>query len=98
MNSDGSESSFSKIFMLIRLIIDVVFFGSVIHGWWFVALLSGMIGTLRYRWFPEILIAGIAYDSLFGLLPGQEIHNYAGIITALVLFIVSRVLRSILRE
>ncbi|MEN9913269.1 MAG: hypothetical protein RLY66_677 [Candidatus Parcubacteria bacterium] len=81
-----------------RLIIDILMTFAIIHGWWFIALPIALVGALRYRWFFEMLIAGLAYDSLFGLVPEQGIYSYIGIISSLILFAAMMFLKAIMRK
>lgn len=71
---------------------------ATIHGWWFIALPIALIGLLRYRWYAECLIAGIAYDSLFGLVASEGVSSYAGTILAVTLFTVMSLLKKIMRK
>ncbi len=63
---------------------DVLMLGSVLFGWWYVALPIGIIALFRFEYYAELLVAGFAYDALFGMGAGLAIWTaYAGTITAL---------------
>ncbi|MBP6858427.1 MAG: hypothetical protein KBC33_01185 [Candidatus Pacebacteria bacterium] len=84
--------------MTIRLILDILMFLTVIQGWWFFALPIALVGMLRYSNYYEVLIAGLAYDSLFGLTPHEGISSYIGSISAGLLFGAMVVLKKIMRK
>lgn len=66
----------------LRLILDIPLAFAVIEGWWFAALPLGLIGAWAFPYYFEIFIAGVVYDSLFGLVPDMGIKGYAGMIVA----------------
>ena len=84
--------------MIFRLILGVLLLFVIIQGWWFIALPIALIGLLRYRWYFESLVAGIVYDSLFGLIDGEGARGRIGIIAASVIFIGMVLLKNILRK
>jgi ABC-type enterochelin transport system permease subunit len=84
--------------MISRIALSIIMLLAIIHGWWFVALPIALIGMLRYSNFYEALVAGLAYDSLFGLIPHEGILSYIGSISAIVLFGAIMVLKSIMRK
>ncbi len=71
-----------KNIFIIRIIVDVVIAFAVIQGWWFIALPLGLIGCWSFPYYVEIFIAGIAYDSLFGMIPEIGYRGYLGIIVS----------------
>jgi hypothetical protein len=86
----------NKIF--IRIIIDIVIGITIIYGWWPLALVVVLIGIWMYDYFFEAIIAGLAYDSLFGLVPETGSIGYLGIISSVVLFTVMIALKKTLRR
>ena len=81
-----------------RIIINLILCVSVLNGWWFVAVPLGLIGAYVYSYFVEIIIAGIAYDSLFGLVPGMGIRAYMGIIISGVGIGVVGLMKKVIRK
>ncbi len=84
--------------ILLRLIVDILVAFSVIQGWWFVALLIGLISTWSFPYYIEILIAGVAYDSLFGLVPDMGVKGYAGTILAAAIFLIVAGFKKVVRR
>lgn len=82
----------------IRIILDVILFVAVIKGWWFVALPVGIIGAWFFHLFLELIVAGIVYDSLFGMIPGTGLWRYAGEIVAVAAFIILNPIKKIIRR
>lgn len=92
----GAGQTAMNIF--IRIILDLIIFFAVLHGWWVVVVPLGLIGTWKYTWFVELIIAGIAYDSLFGLVPEMGFFGYAGIICSSIIFILVFSIKRVLRR
>lgn len=80
-----------------RIIFDLVIALAVINGWWFVALPLGLIAAWKYPGYIEILVAGVAYDALFGLTPATGALGYVGTIVSVLLIICILVLKKIMR-
>jgi len=80
-----------------RIIADIIIFYSVIQGWWFVAGVVGIFGIWYFSVYIEALIAGFAYDSIFGVSLEKSILMYAGTISASLVFVVALLLKKILR-
>ncbi|MDD5165632.1 MAG: hypothetical protein PHG25_03840 [Candidatus Pacebacteria bacterium] len=83
--------------VIFRILLDIALFICVIHGWWFIALPIVFIGVLRLYFVVEIIVAGIMYDALFGMVVPAGIWGYAGIITAAVILIILRLLKKVVR-
>ena len=83
--------------ILLRIILDIVLFFSIIHGCWFIALPVVLVGAWRLFFVVEIITAGVMYDALFGMVHGSGIWGYVGTITALILLAVFRLLKSVVR-
>lgn len=86
--------------IIIRAVIDLLLFISIIHGWWFIALPLVMFGVWRLKYFIEIFIAGLIYDSLFGFVTSGDrfILGYIGIISSGVIFLLVKLFKNILRN
>lgn len=74
--------------ILIRIIIDIVLFISIIKGWWFIAFPLIIFSVWLLPFFIESIIAGIVYDSLFGLISGLGIWSYTGTIFSVFTFFI----------
>jgi hypothetical protein len=83
---------------LLRIALDILLAVSVANGWWFVAAPLGAIGALAFPYFSELVIAGVAYDSLFGFIPGMGLGQYAGTIVSVVLLISATLFRKVVRK
>jgi len=81
-----------------RIITDLLLLISVVNGWWFIALPLSLMGAWNFPYFIEIILAGIAYDSLFGFVPEMGLWGYAGTIMAVIGSIVANVLKKIVRR
>ena len=69
-----------------RIVLNLVIAAAILNGWWFVALPICIAGVWFYGNFIEIIIAGIAYDALFGMVPGMGIRGFVGTILAVVVY------------
>lgn len=78
--------------------VDIILFISVINGWWPVALLAGVGGAWRWPYFAEAIIAGIAYDALFGMIPGTGVRGYLGTIISIVLYTIILLSKKVVRR
>jgi hypothetical protein len=70
----------------LRIILGILIALAVLQGWWFLALPLGLIGAWVFPVYAEIIIAGIAYDALFGMNGEAGMWGYAGTIVAVLLF------------
>lgn len=73
---------------LFRICLDIVLVICLIQGWWLVLFLVAVVHVSLCSYPFEILIAGIVYDALFGLLPGTGVRGYAGTIAMVVVFLI----------
>lgn len=85
-----------KIFY--RIIVDVLIAICILQGWWFVALPIAIISVWRFPGYIEIIVAGIAYDSLFGYSAEYGIWGYAGTLIATFIFVSLFFIRKLLRK
>ncbi len=83
--------------IIYRLIFDIVIFIAVINGWWLPALFLAIVGFWIFPYYVELIITGIAYDALFGMVPSNGFLDYAGstitIVFTVVLVFLKRVVR-----
>lgn len=80
-----------------RIILDIVIAVSVLYGWWFVVVPLGLYCIWKFPGYIEILIAGVAYDSLFGFTQEVGILGYIGTITASLMIIFVLSLKKVMR-
>ena len=80
-----------------RVLIDLVIVCAILQGWWFIALPLGLIGAWRFPFFIELLIAGIAYDALFGFADGLGWMGYVGTTVSVLGIFVVLVLKKVVR-
>ena len=83
--------------IILRIILDSLIAFSVLNGWWFIALPLALVGARSFSFFVEIIIAGMAYDALFGMMPSLGMRGYAGTISGIILFGVFAILRKEMR-
>ncbi len=81
-----------------RIAIDIVLAISVMQGWWFAAATLAIVGLWVFPYFAEALIAGFAYDSLFGWVPGYGISGHIGVVVCASLSLVSAFFKKKLRK
>ena len=84
--------------ILFRIIVDLILLLSVLNGWWFIALPVGIIGMYMYPYFIESIIAGVMYDSLFGLISGMGIRVYMGMILAVFIYVSLSAIKKVVRK
>ena len=84
--------------LILRIIIDLLIVWALIQGFWFLVIIFGAIGLWRYEQFYEIIVAGIGYDALFGMVPRMGIHGYYGTITGIILYIVASLFKKLVRK
>ena len=83
---------------IFRIVLDIVIAVAIMEGWWFIALPLALAGAWSLPYFIEMIAAGIAYDSLFGLVPGTGFWGYAGTILSAVLFLVVIAIKKFVRK
>jgi hypothetical protein len=83
---------------LIRLLLDLAIFLSVLFGLWFVVLPLGVIAAWYYSFFLEFILAGIVYDSLFGMVRGMGAWGYVGTIVSIIFWALVIGLKKVLRR
>jgi len=83
--------------MIFRIILYLLIAYSILNGWWLLALPLFIIGIWKFSFKIEILIAGVVYDALFGMIPGIGLHGYIGTITAILILIVLSFFKKLVR-
>lgn len=78
--------------------LDIVIAFCVIQGWWFIALPLAFGCAWRLSAYIELVIAGIAYDSLFGFVNGDGLWAYLGTITSVIGFGIITFLKKVTRN
>ena len=80
--------------ILLRIILDLLITFCISRGWWYFALPLGFVGAWSFPYFFELIIAGIAYDSLFRMVPGMGWGSDMGTIVSVIsMLIISGVKR-----
>ena len=82
----------------IRIFLDILVFAFIINAWWFIALPIALVCAWFFSYYLELIIAGIAYDSLFGMVGIMGIWGYGGTIISLTLFLVVVFLKKVMRR
>ena len=83
--------------IFIKIIVYAVIFFSLLNGWWFVALPLLLFGAWQLNFSIELLIAGVMYDALFGMIKGTGMWGYSGTILAVFILIIVRILKKVMR-
>ncbi len=74
-----------KYSIIFRILLYLALAFTVINGWWFVSIPLIIIGIWLFSFKFEILIAGIVYDALFGMVGSMGVKGYIGTIVAVVI-------------
>ncbi|HEX7724737.1 MAG TPA: hypothetical protein VF438_03330 [Candidatus Paceibacterota bacterium] len=84
----------------LRIILDVIMFGSVLLGWWFIAIPVGIVGAWFFSSYVEIVIAGFIYDILFSLNADGHmgIFNYAYLISSVIILGIISYLKNVVKN
>lgn len=81
----------------LRIFIDILIIVFIIFGWWPVSLLLSIWSAWKFDYFFEIILAGLAYDALFEVMPGIEFKSLLGVIIATILLFAVNTLKKVLR-
>ncbi len=87
----------NKKAIIIRICADIALFFLIINGWWFLALPLSLICLWSFSYYIEAIVAGIAFDSLFGYMPGMGLIGYSGTVLAVAITIVVYFLKRMMR-
>jgi len=68
-----------------RIVADIAVLICIIHGWWFIALPISLLASWLCPYYIEIIIAGLAYDAMFGSFPETGLWGYAGTISSIMI-------------
>jgi hypothetical protein len=83
--------------LIFRIVLDVCIVIAVLNGWWPLAIVLVLIGAWFFRFFVEIILAGVAYDALFGMGHGMGWRGYEGTIGAVVIFVAVKLAKRLVR-
>lgn len=86
----------TKVFA--RIIIDIILALAVLQGWWFVAVPLCIIGCFAFPYYIEAIIAGVAYDSLFGMEQGMGWKGYIGTFVSIIILLIGYFGKKILKR
>jgi len=78
-----------------RVAIDIALFIFVINGWWPLVIVSGIIGAWYWPHFAELIVAGIAYDALFGMVGAR---GWIGTIVSILLYTIILSIKKFVRR
>ena len=81
-----------------RIILDILIFLAVIHGWWFIALPLCILGVAIFGYFIEFIVAGFVYDAIYGIGTGRGVREYAGTIISVVILAIVAGLKNVMRK
>ena len=75
----------------------MLIFIAVLNAWWPAAVVLAVAGAWSFGYFIELILAGVAYDALFGMSPGLGWEGYMGTIGAVTIFVAVRILKKLVR-
>ena len=81
-----------------RIIFDIVIAVSILSGWWFLALPIAICGAWLFSSYVEIIIAGIAYDAFFGMVPGMSWRGYVATYVSIIILLIVTGLKKVVRK
>jgi hypothetical protein len=84
-----------SFFLRICIYIATIF--CIINGWWFIALPLLLLGAWKFSFKIEIVLAGVVYDALFGMVKGTGLWGYVGTLTAIVVVLLFMIFRKMIR-
>lgn len=70
---------------------------ALLNAWWFIALPLAIVGAWFFPYFAELIVAGVVYDALFGMIPGMGLWSYSGTIISVILFMIVFLLKKLVR-
>lgn len=80
-----------------RVVVDIIIAVSVIFGLWYAALPIALVSAWVFPFYLELMIAGFAFDSLFGFGSGLGVVAYAGTLVSISSFIVLYLFKKMVR-
>jgi len=83
---------------LLRILTGIVLFWAVINGWWPIIIIMGIVAAWYWPYYVEGIIAGVAYDALFGMVPGLGYRGYIGTIISIVLYTIILLSKKVVRR
>ncbi len=81
-----------------RILLDISIIAFAIAGYWPLLVTFGFLGLVFFDFYLEIVIAGIIFDSLFGINRELGIYSYSISILTLIIFLLYKFLNKILRK
>ena len=67
------------------------------QGWWYFALLLGLIGLWNFELYVEIILAGLIYDALYGSVAEYGVSGSIGLMVGAMLFALFVVIKKVVR-
>lgn len=85
--------------IIYRIIVDISIAIFILQGWWFVALPILLVSAWKFPGYVEIVVAGIAYDSLFNYsTETASLLEYVGVLTTTAIFVCLFFVKQLLRK
>ena len=81
-----------------RAALGIILFICIINAWWFIAVPVGIIGCVYFDFYVESVIAGVMYDSLFGMISSMGIRAYIGTMISLFILMIISVSKKFIRK
>ncbi len=81
-----------------RVLLDLILAFCVVQGWWFIAAPIALVGIWSFPYFVEIIIAGLIYDSLFGIVEGEGIAGYTMTVASVIIFCLLALIKKVVRK
>ncbi|MFA6601409.1 MAG: hypothetical protein WCT02_00905 [Candidatus Paceibacterota bacterium] len=83
----------------LRITTDLALLLCVLEGWWIPAIVIGVLGLWYFSFYVfDFLVAGILFDSLFGIVSKLAWVSYAGTILSLMLAELVQTVKKLVRK
>jgi hypothetical protein len=85
--------------LILRIVLDVILFGSAAAGAWWIVFPVGIVCAWRYKNFFEFPLAAFAFDAIYGV-PRDRFFGFEYIysLVAVVLFVLITIFKSKVRR
>jgi len=90
--------NFIKRKIVRRLILDAAMAVALLCGWWMVLLPLAVAGSWSFPFFAETVVAGLAFDSLFGLNRALPFFGLTGTAVSILILIAVFLLKKVVRD